>query len=114
MKKFIKSSLLNCDGILSTDILGYVSLATVLNRNLELLWFIAYQFDKFAVCWSEPLQELVCSWTFSFSPLLLEVTSCSLEDVSMTVVPWCMVFTHSTTHSHTHLLSLTHTHSHTN
>ncbi len=39
VKKFIKSLLLNCEGIFrSVDICLFVSLATVLNKNLGLFW----------------------------------------------------------------------------
>ncbi len=39
VKKFIKSLLLNCEGIFrSGDICLFVNLATVLNRNLGLFW----------------------------------------------------------------------------
>ncbi len=38
-KKFIKSLLLNCEGIFrSGDICLFVNLATVLNKNLGLFW----------------------------------------------------------------------------
>ncbi len=39
VKKFIKSLLLNCEGIFrSGDICLFVNLATVLNKNLGLFW----------------------------------------------------------------------------
>ncbi len=39
IKKFIKSLLLNCEGIFrSGDICLFVNLATVLNKNLGLFW----------------------------------------------------------------------------
>ncbi len=39
VKKFIKSLLLNCEGIFrSGDISLFVNLATVLNKNLGLFW----------------------------------------------------------------------------
>ncbi len=39
LKKFIKSLLLNCEGIFrSGDICLFVNLATVLNRTLGLFW----------------------------------------------------------------------------
>ncbi len=39
VKKFIKSLLLNCEGIFSSGDIGlFVNLATVLNKNLGLFW----------------------------------------------------------------------------
>ncbi len=39
VKKFIKSLLLNCEGVFrSGDICLFVNLATVLNKNLGLFW----------------------------------------------------------------------------
>ncbi len=45
VKKFIKSLLLNCEGIFrSGDICLFVNLATVLNKNLGLVLVIIYEF----------------------------------------------------------------------
>ncbi len=42
VKKFIKSLLLNCEGIFrSGDVWLFVSLATVLNKNLGLFWLLS-------------------------------------------------------------------------
>ncbi len=42
VKKFIKSLLLNCEGIFrSGDICLFVNLATVLNKNLGLFWLLS-------------------------------------------------------------------------
>ncbi len=42
VKKFIKSLLLNCEGIFrSGDICLFVNLATVINKNLGLFWFLS-------------------------------------------------------------------------
>ncbi len=42
VKKFIKTLLLNCEGIFrSGDICLFVNLATVLNKNLRLFWLIS-------------------------------------------------------------------------
>ncbi len=42
VKKFIKPSLLNCEGIFrSGDICLFVNLATVLNKNLGLFWLLS-------------------------------------------------------------------------
>ncbi len=42
VKKFIKSLLLNCEGIFrSGDVWLFVNLATVLNKNLGLLWLLS-------------------------------------------------------------------------
>ncbi len=42
VKKFIKSLLLNCEGIFrSGDVWVFVSLATVLNKNLGLFWLLS-------------------------------------------------------------------------
>ncbi len=45
VKKFIKSLLLNCEGIFrSGDVWLFVSLATVLNKNLGLFWLLSMSF----------------------------------------------------------------------
>ncbi len=42
VKKFIKSLLLNCEGIFrSGDVWLFVNLATVLNKNLGLFWLLS-------------------------------------------------------------------------
>ncbi len=45
VKKFIKLLLLNCEGIFrSRDVLLFVNLATVLNKNLGFVLVIIYEF----------------------------------------------------------------------
>ncbi len=46
VKKFIKSLLLNCEGIFrSGDIFLFVNLATMLNKNLGLFWLSSMSAD---------------------------------------------------------------------
>ncbi len=50
VKKFIKSLLLNCEGIFrSGDICLFVNLATVLNKNLGLFWLLSKSLRIYSV-----------------------------------------------------------------
>ncbi len=64
VKKFIKSLLLNCEGIFRWgDICLFINLATVLNKNLGLFWLLSMSLQ---ICSSWQLLEPVYSWTYFF------------------------------------------------
>ncbi len=63
VKKFIKSLLLNCEGIFRLgDICLFVNLTTVLNKNLGLFWLLSMSL-RICLQFLEP----VYSWTYCFS-----------------------------------------------
>ncbi len=73
VKKFIKSLLLNCEGIFRLgDVWLFVNLATVLNKNLGLFWLLSmsgYATSGYVCGYARSWQllEPVYSWTYCFS-----------------------------------------------
>ncbi len=67
VKKFIKSLLLNCEGIFrSGDICLFVNLATVLNKNLGLFWLLfTFTFMHLADAFIQSDLQLQPGYTFS-------------------------------------------------
>ncbi len=63
VKKFIKSLLLNCEGIFRLDdIFLFVNLATVLNKNLGLFWLSSMSADMCHVpsgIWNEGDEDIL-------------------------------------------------------